>query len=215
MCTIIDEYWKRNIGKIQFISDCAGLNYDAKGKPSAAPVNEYMDRIRRAIDYGAVACYIQGETADFYMSRNNKQVIADAIQLIRDHKVIVGIGAHRIETIKACVDAGFGVDFWMKALHHHNYSSAKNEEWHDNKYCFNPEETIAYMKELKEPVIAFKTMAAGAIHPKDAFRYAFEKGADFICAGMYDFQMVDDVNITLDILNDRTLAQVRERAWMA
>ena len=215
LCTIIDEYWKRDIGKIQFISDCAGLNYDATGQPSAAPVNEYMDRIKRAIDYGAVACYIQGETADYYMSQGKKDVIAKAIQLIQDHNVIVGVGAHRIETIKACVDAGFEVDFWMKTLHHHNYWSARHEEWHDNKYCFNPEETIAYIKELPQPVIAFKVMAAGAIHPKDAFRYAFENGADIICAGMYDFQMVDDVNIALDILNDKTLARVRQRSWMA
>ena len=31
LCTLIDEYWKRRIGKIQFISDCAGLDYDEKG----------------------------------------------------------------------------------------------------------------------------------------------------------------------------------------
>ena len=36
---------------------------------------------------------------------------------------------------------------------------------------------------------------AGAICPKDAFRYAYEDGADFVCAGMYDFQMVEDVNV--------------------
>lgn len=215
LATIIDEYWKRDIGKIQFISDCAGLNYDAKGRPSAAPVNEYMDRIKRAIDYGATACYIQGETADFYMSSGNQKVIEDAIQLIKDNNIPVGVGAHRIETIKACVDAGMEVDFWMKTMHHHNYWSAKHEEWHDNMYCFNPEETISYIHELKEPVIAFKTMAAGAIHPKDAFRYAFENGADFVCAGMYDFQMVEDVNLTLDILNDKNLAEVRRRKWMA
>ncbi len=215
LCTISDEYWKRDIGKIQFISDCAGLNYDAQGQPSAAPVNEYMDRIKRAIDYGAIACYIQGETADFYMRLGKQDVIAQAIQLVKDHNVLVGIGAHRIETVKACVDAGLTVDFWMKTLHHLNYWSARHAEWHDNKYCFNPEETIAYMRELKEPVVAFKTMAAGAIHPQDGFRYAFENGADFICAGMYDFQMVDDVNIALEILSDKKLAQVRQRGWMA
>lgn len=215
LATIIDEYWKRKIGKIQFISDCAGLDYDAKGRPSATPVDKYYDRIKRAIDYGAVACYIQGETTDFYMNAGKAKVLEDAIKIIKDNNVLVGIGAHKIESIKACVDAGLDIDFWMKTLHHHNYWSAKAEEWHDNMYCFNPEETIAYMKELKEPVIAFKTMAAGAIHPKDAFQYAFENGADFICAGMYDFQMVDDVNIALDVLEDKKLAAVRERAWMA
>jgi len=138
-------------------------------------------------------------------------VIAQALDLIRKNKVIAGIGAHRIETIKACVEAGFDPAFWMKTLHHHNYWSAGHPEWHDNLYCPNPEETIAYMKTVKQPWIAFKTMAAGSIHPKDAFRYAFENGADMICAGMYDFQMVEDVNIVMEILNgDLT----RERDWI-
>jgi len=202
LCTIINEYWKRDIGKIQFISDCAGLDYDATGTPSATPFDEYMDRIKRAIDLGAIACYIQGETADYYMSRGQSDAIAKALQLIRDRGVITGIGAHRIETIKACVDAGFEPDFWMKTLHHHDYWSAKHPIEHDNKYCYKPEETIQYMNSLKQPLIAFKVMAAGSIHPKSGFRYAFENGADFVCAGMYDFQMVEDVNIALDILND-------------
>ena len=126
--------------------------------------------------------------------------------------VIVGIGAHRIETIKACVDEGFNPDFWMKTLHHHNYWSAGHPQWHDNMYCFNPQETIVYVKELREPWIAFKVMAAGAIDPGNAFRYAFENGADFICAGMYDFQMVHDANIALEVLHGDLQ---REREWMA
>ncbi len=211
MATMIDEYWKRNIGKIQFISDCAGLNYDEKGR-HAKPVEEYFDIIKRAIDYGACACYIQGETADHYMADGKVDVIADALQIIRDAKLPVGIGAHDINTIKACVSAGFEPDFWMKTLHHHNYWSAKHDEWHDNMYCFYPDETIDYMKTLPQPWIAFKVMAAGAIHPKDAFKYAFENGADFICAGMYDFQMVEDVNIAMDVLSSDIQ---RDRPWMA
>ena len=67
------------------------------------------------------------------------------------------------------------------------------------------------MEQLKQPWIAFKVMAAGAIHPKDAFRYAFESGADFICAGMYDFQIVEDINITNEILNSQL---DRKRNWI-
>lgn len=209
---MINEYWDRGIGKIQFISDCVGLNYDAQGKPSAAPYEEFLDRIKKAIDHGACACYIQGETADFFMEQGKPDGIAKAMDLIRQNNVIAGIGAHRIETIKACVAAGFAPDLWMKTLHHHQYWSARHPEWHDNLYCFNPEETIAFMKTVPQPWIAFKTMAAGSIHPENAFRYAFENGADFICAGMYDFQMVDDVNIALAALNSELK---RERPWMA
>jgi len=100
----------------------------------------------------------------------------------------------------------------MKTLHHHNYWSARHPEEHDNMYCYNPAETISYMKTLPQPFIAFKTMAAGAILPKDGFRYAFENGADFVCAGMYDFQMVEDVNIARDILKSD---MKRERNWYA
>jgi len=211
LCSLIDEYWKRGIGKIQFISDCAGLLYDDKGS-YPMPWDQYMDKIKKAIDTGAVACYVQGETADYYMGNGKPDAIAKVLDHLKQNNVLTGIGAHKIETIKACVDAGFEPDFWMKTLHHHNYWSAKNPEWHDNIFCYNTDETIAYMNTLKQPFIAFKTMAAGAILPKDGFRFAFENGADFVCAGMYDFQMVEDVNIACDILGSEIK---RERPWYA
>jgi NAD(P)H-dependent flavin oxidoreductase YrpB (nitropropane dioxygenase family) len=68
------------------------------------------------------------------------------------------------------------------------------------------------MKGLQQPWIAFKVLAAGAIEPKVGFQYAFENGADFIGVGMYDFQIVDDANIALDVLNG---SLKRERAWIA
>ncbi len=211
LCSLIDEYWKRGIGKIQFITDCAGLNYSDKGA-SPMPFNEYLDKIKRAIDTGAVACYIQGETADYYMGNGQPEVIAKVLDYIRQNGLITGIGAHKIETIKACVNTGFVPDFWMKTMHHHNYWSAGHPVWHDNMFDSTPADTIAYMKTLPQPLIAFKVMAAGGILPKDGFRYAFENGADFICAGMYDFQMVEDVNIACDILKSDLK---RERQWYA
>jgi hypothetical protein len=212
LCSLIDEYWKRRIGTIRFISDCAGLDYDEKGaKP--APFDKYLDKVKRAIDYGAVACYIQGETADYYMKNGQPDRLAKVIDLVRKNGVLVGIGAHRLETLQGCVAAGMTPDFWMKTMHHHDYWSARHPEWHDNLYCDTPAETAAWMRERKEPWIAFKTMAAGAIHPREAFRYAWENGADFVCAGMYDFQLVEDVNIALDALGAGLPA--RQRPWMA
>ena len=213
LCSLIEEYWKRRIGRIQFISDCAGLDYDDKG-PKPMPFDKYLDKVQRAIDYGAAACYIQGETADYYIKQGQPDRLIKVIEKVRANKVLVGIGAHHLETVKGCVEAGMAPDFWMKTLHHHGYWSARHPEWHDNMYCNNPDETTAWMAERKEPWIAFKVMAAGAIHPKEAFRYAFEKGADFVCAGMYDFQMVEDVNIALDALAQPALAS-RPRPWMA
>ena len=93
-----------------------------------------------------------------------------------------------------------------------DYWSARPQPECDNIWCDDPAATIAYMRQLKEPWIAFKILAAGAIHPKDAFKFAFESGADFICVGMYDFQIVDDVNLAVKVLNG---GLIRQREWFA
>ena len=197
LCAVINDYW-RNGGKIQFISDCGG--------------EDVLQMIQKSIDSGACACYIQGGVADRLVSEGQFDLMAKGLELIRANGLPAGIGAHKLETVTACVEKGLRPDFWMKTLHHVDYWSAKPEPQRDNIWCEDPAGTIAYMKELKEPWIAFKILAAGAIHPKVGFQYAFENGADFICVGMYDFQIVDDVNLALDVLNG---SLIRERRWYA
>ena len=75
-----------------------------------------------------------------------------------------------------------------------------------------PQKTIEYMKGINKPWFAFKVLAAGAIEPKDGFRFAFENGADFICVGMFDFQVIDNVNTACEILAS---LNNRERAWFS
>jgi hypothetical protein len=197
LCDVINQYWRAG-GKIQFISDCGG--------------KDVLAMIQKSIDRGAAACYIQGGVTDVLVEKGQFDLIAKGLDLIRKNKLPAGIGAHKLDSVKACVDRGLMPDFWMKTLHHVDYWSAKVQPENDNNWCVNPEETIAYMQQLKEPWIAFKTLGAGSIEPKVGFRYAFENGADFICVGMYDFQVVDDVNIALDVLNSRL---TRVRQWCA
>lgn len=55
--------------------------------------------------------------------------------------------------------------------------------------------------------------SAGAIPPKDAFAYTFNNGADFALAGMFDFDIAEDCQITRD-----TVAQTKgrtSRPWCA
>jgi hypothetical protein len=43
-------------------------------------------------------------------------------------------------------------------------------------------------------------MAAGAIPPNDAFQYVFRNGADHVLAGMFDFEIAEDVTIVNGVL---------------
>lgn len=197
LCGVVNDYW-RNGGKIQFISDCGG--------------KDVLALIQKSIDAGACACYIQGGVADRLVEEGRFDLIAQGLELIRKNGLPAGIGGHKLATIRACVERGLKPDFWMKTLHRLDYWSALPEPENDNRWCEDPAETAAFMKQLEEPWIAFKILAAGAIEPKVGFRHAFESGADFICVGMYDFQIVEDVNIALEILNGPL---VRERMWRA
>jgi uncharacterized membrane protein YphA (DoxX/SURF4 family) len=197
LCGVMNDYW-RNGGRIHFISDCGGKNV--------------MELIQKSIDQGAASCYIQGGVADRLVEEGKFDLMHKALELIRKNGLPAGIGGHKLQTIRASVEQGLRPDYWMKTLHKVDYWSAKPQPEHDNRWCECPDETAAYMKTLTEPWIAFKILAAGAIEPKMAFRHAFEAGADFICVGMYDFQIVDDVNLALSVLNGGV---ARARPWCA
>ena len=66
---------------------------------------------------------------------------------------------------------------------------------------------------MTKPFLAYKVLAAGAIHPIDGFKYAFVNGADFISVGMYDFQVREDVNVTKKLFADKM--PERTRPWRA
>jgi hypothetical protein len=66
------------------------------------------------------------------------------------------------------------------------------------------------MQEVEKPWIAFKVLAAGAIRPESGFRYAFENGADFICVGIFDFQVEENAALVRKLLPEM---RNRERGW--
>lgn len=193
------------------------------------PDKDFFSDINLAISSKPTAIYIQGGEGDRYASTGKFDMLKKAIDYIKQHGYMAGIGAHSIETIKSCEREGINADFYVKTFHQDNYWSAHpienreeysvigktspdHNQFHENMWDLFPLKTAEYMKTVNKPWFAFKVLAAGAIEPKVGFRHAFEHGADFICVGMFDFQVVDNVNTANEILGS---LNPRERAWFS
>jgi hypothetical protein len=189
--------------------------YDRGGKiqwiicptaPAEGDLAAYAKQVRELADDGAEAIYLWGVTADKLVTQGRVDLMAKAVSIVKDQGLPSGVGAHDLNVVIECEKNRIGADFYIKTFHHHNYPSAPKPEQlrgPNNEvpgyWCRNPEEVIAFMKGVEKPWIAFKVMAAGAIPPKDAFGYVFERGADHILAGMFDFEIAEDVGIAKNV----------------
>ena len=189
--------------------------------------NDYYEFINKAIDFGVDIIQIQGNWCDWLVRDNKIDIIQKMMEKIRSQNYTAGLASHSIESLIACENIGIIPDYYMKTMHHDQYWSAHPREFrfpfevdgkeylehnrfHNNMFCLFPERTIEFVNKAKVPVMGYKVLAAGAIEPKDGFKWAFENGADFICVGMFDFQIVKDVNICMETLNN---LNNRKREW--
>lgn len=198
--------------------------------PLMADKARMEETIKRQIDLGATMLYSHGGVTDSHMMNGGStDVIAQMIDLIKAQGVPAGVGGHSLNMPVACERDKVGADYYVKTFHMDRYWSATPKEhrveydWmrgnasdhnlnNDNMWCNDPEETAAFMETVEKPWVAFKVMAAGAIKPQMAFPHAFRNGADFIIAGMFDFQVENDVKIALEALQK---VGSRTRPWRA
>jgi hypothetical protein len=224
---LLAKYKKITGSKIKVISQVApNLNNNALSKVGPQTDKKlFFENIDKAIDYGVDILQVQGNWCDWLVRDNKIEVIHEMLEHIRKQGYTAGLAAHSVESLIACADQGIIPDYYMKTMHHDQYWSAHPREnrfpfevdgkeyldhnrFHNNMFCLFPERTVDFVSKATVPVMGFKVLAAGAIEPKDGFKWAYDNGADFICVGMFDFQVVNNVNIAIDCL--KTTKRTRE-----
>jgi len=224
---LLAKYKKITGSKIKVISQIApNLNNNALSKVGPQTDKKlFFENIDKAIDYGVDILQVQGNWCDWLVRDNKIEVIHEMLEHIRQKGYTAGLAAHSVESLIACADQGIIPDYYMKTMHHDQYWSAHPREnrfpfevdgkeyldhnrFHNNMFCLFPERTVDFVSKATVPVMGFKVLAAGAIEPKDGFKWAYDNGADFICVGMFDFQVVNNVNIAIDCL--KTTKRTRE-----
>jgi hypothetical protein len=228
---IVNKYKKERGGKIQTIVSVR----EDWGEWSRPNPGNLKTQIARAVDQGPDLLFLHGGYCDRLVQAGLQpgqseriEFLGQALQYIRDKGFLAGLGSHALEVPIECDKRGIEPDYYVKTFHHDRYWSATprdrrkrfcvdgprsldHNEFCDNIFCIDPEDTIAFMLKKKQPWVAFKVLAAGAIDPKSGFTYAFENGADFLAVGMFDFNIAEDVRVVREILKDMK----RPRPWVA
>jgi hypothetical protein len=205
---VLKAHWK-NGGKMQWLAQCS------------PDLKDHTTNIKSAVDTGAVGAFILGNVGDEMIRSGHVDVVKEIVEFTKDLGVIAGVGGHNLRTTMICEKEGVDADFYMKTFHSTKYWSTRRPDQEkdvidnygaDNYWDKNLQKTMEFMKTVKRPWIAYKVLAAGALHPRDGFKFAFEGGADFCCVGMFDFQVVQDVDIANKILASKSK---RQRPWLA
>ncbi len=211
-------------------------------QPVSVTENDDKNSIRNTLTSAmkndmAAAWYIMGDRGDYLARAKRMDVAGTAMEVAKELGIVLGLGGHSLEVPIQCEELGIKPDFYVKTFHDDDYWSATPKQYrepfcwydgaggnsysgktrdhnrfHDNIWCLDPEKTIEVMRQVEVPWIAFKVLAAGAIHPRQGFAHAFRNGADFVAVGMIDFQLCENAALVTRLV---THLQDRDRPWRA
>lgn len=185
----------RICGFMDAYADAAGQYMPWIGQTAKKPMNgatkqEIIDNIKMAKDHGAIGCYIQGQSSDYYVEEGQPGEIEILLNETRKLGMIAGIGAHDIKTIRATEKAKLQPDFYMKTFNRLEYA------------CPDFPGTADFMSQIEIPWIAFKVLAAGRMEPEEGFAEALKANADILCVGMFDFQVEQNAKLFNELISD-------------
>jgi hypothetical protein len=147
-----------------------------------------------------IAIVHHGGTTDRLFFEGKSGRVRDYVKAVRDEGVLAGVSAHNPDCVKKIADEGWEVDLFMTCFYYlTRYSFGKDHGSHletlELSYRFyrnDPEQMTGVIRQVKQPCLGFKILAAGRQcgsqeTVRAAFRYAFDriKPTDGVIVGMY------------------------------
>ena len=139
-----------------------------------------------------------GGATDTLFRQGKQEQVHDYVKAVHDKGLLAGVSAHNPDNIKYIADAGWENDFFMTCFHYLTRYNDHPEDENKDKYfgkpfsTSDPVEMTRVVREVDQPCLGFKILAAGrAGFSRDgveqAFKFAFEniKKTDGIIVGMY------------------------------
>lgn len=142
-----------------------------------------------------IAMVHHGGVTDRLFAEGKKSEVHDYVKAVHDAGVLAGVSAHNPDCIKQIADEGWEVDLFMNCFYfltRKHGSPLPTLEIGYPFYADDPAAMTEVMRQVKQPCLGFKILAAGrkcssqqAV--KEAFRFAFEriKPIDGVIVGMY------------------------------
>ncbi len=157
-----------------------------------APIKKVID------DTGCIAIVHHGGVTDALFRGGQSQKVHDFVKKVHDHGVLAGVSAHNPDNIKRIADEGWEVDLFMCCFY---YVTRPREEQlqhlgkvavYEPYYESDPDEMTAVMRQVSQPCLGFKILAAGRLawtqkQVETCFQRAFAriKPTDGIIVGMF------------------------------
>jgi hypothetical protein len=200
---------------VQFLLDCEREGINTHQFSSAEKTVEVLRTVRErgskmqfiGLDSGRaavremvestqpIAMVHHGGATDTLFAEGKHQDVHDYVKEVHDRGVLAGVSAHNPDCIKRMADEGWEVDLFMTCFYFLTRKKTVPPETLDVGYPFyaaDPQAMTAVVRQVKQPCLGFKILAAGRMCAsqqtvREAFRFAFEhlKPIDGVIVGMY------------------------------
>jgi len=200
---------------VEFLRDCERAGITAHQFSPAANTAEILGKVReqgskmhffclhagregiRATVQGTqpIAMVHHGGVTDSLFSQGKSREVHDYVKAAHDAGVLAGVSAHNPDCIRRIADEGWEVDFFMACFYYLTRKHGPPLPTLEIAYPFyadDPKAMTEVMRQVKQPCLGFKILAAGRKcdtqqSVKEAFRFALKniKPTDGIIVGMF------------------------------